>query len=274
MVDIISISQIQEAIASIRNLRSGFVTNFYLNEEKHNAWIRTGTFRMQQMGNSIFFLFDHVEGKDIENYFSNLFYISTSYEQVSADIQSLSEVYSYDQYVIDVVGRDIQCLTAVDALSRVGAKQVASLVRMTRINNSLAYEVDKSVEYATVEDIPWIDSALHRYFNPKLEQLPLLEELQIYVNRHWILKCVENGQIVGFLILEKNTSTLYLRYWFTVPECREKRVGARLLRRFFEEGKDTKRQILWVMQDNENAIKRYEHYGFKNENMYDYIIIK
>ena len=274
MVDIISISQIHEAIAAIRNLRNGFVTNFYLDEEKHCAWICTGKFRMQQMEKSIFFLLDHEDGRDIEDYFTNLFYVSTSYEQVSADIQSLSEVYSYDQYVIDVVGRDSQCQTAVDALFRVGAKQAASLVRMTRINVSMEYESDKNVEFASIEDLPWLNNTLHRYFNAKLEQLPLMEELERYVNRHWILKCVENGQIIGFIILEKNASTLYLRYWFTLPEYREKRVGSRLLRRFFEEGKDTRRQILWVMQDNENAIKRYEHYGFKNENMYDYIMIK
>ena len=40
----------------------------------------------------------------------------------------------------------------------------------------------------------------------------------------------------------------------------------------YEEGKDTKRQIFWVIRTNENAIKRYKHYGFNEENMFDYVM--
>ena len=45
--------------------------------------------------------------------------------------------------------------------------------------------------------------------------------------------------MAGFLIYELSNATLYLRYWFTHPDHRDKKVGSRLLRRFFEEGKDT-----------------------------------
>ena len=77
---------------------------------------------------------------------------------------------------------------------------------------------------------------------------------------------------MGHLIFELSASTLYLRYWFTHPDYRDKKVGSRLLRRFFEEGKDTKRQLFWVIRTNENAIKRYKHYGFTEENMYDFVM--
>ena len=56
------------------------------------------------------------------------------------------------------------------------------------------------------------------------------------------------------------------------PDYRDKKVGSRLLRRFFEEGKDTKRQLFWVIRTNENAIKRYKHYGFNEENMFDFVM--
>ena len=71
---------------------------------------------------------------------------------------------------------------------------------------------------------------------------------------------------------EMNATTLYLRYWFTHPDFRDRKVGSRLLRRFFEEGKDTKRQLFWVIRSNKNAIKRYRHYGFKEENMLDFVL--
>ena len=69
-----------------------------------------------------------------------------------------------------------------------------------------------------------------------------------------------------------NATTHYLRYWFTHPDFRDKKVGSRLLRRFFEEGRDTKRQLFWVIRSNENAIKRYRHYGFAEENMFDFVM--
>ena len=70
-----------------------------------------------------------------------------------------------------------------------------------------------------------------------------------------------------------NNTTNYLRYWFTHPNYRDKKIGSKLLRHFFKIGEDTKRQIFWVIQSNENAIKRYRHYGFKEENMFDYVLM-
>ena len=87
-----------------------------------------------------------------------------------------------------------------------------------------------------------------------------------------VLVCEEEGKMAGFLIYELNATTLYLRYWFTHPDFRDKKVGSRLLRRFFEEGKGTKRQLFWVIRTNENAIKRYRHYGFAEENMFDFVM--
>jgi len=40
----------------------------------------------------------------------------------------------------------------------------------------------------------------------------------------------------------------------------------------FAAGSDTKRQYFWVKTDNENAIKRYQHYGFAFEPMKDVVM--
>ena len=74
------------------------------------------------------------------------------------------------------------------------------------------------------------------------------------------------------MIYEKNPSTLYLRYWFVHPDYQDKKVGSDLMNVFLKRGKDTKRQLLWVRQDNENALARYHHYGFKKDDMCDYIL--
>ena len=126
--------------------------------------------------------------------------------------------------------------------------------------------------YAKREDVGMIDEMLHTHFDEQMEQLPLVEELEKMVEQKHVLLSMREGKVSGMILFDLNATTLYLRYWLVLPEYRNKGVGSELLRQFLWEGRETKRQILWVNQANENAIVRYEHYGFKKENMYDYII--
>lgn len=271
MDNITSIAQLQELILYVRNLRQGFVTNFYLDEAKHGAWIETGQFLYDKFEDTVLLLFDHEDPRS-ENYFTNLFYVSTSIESVIEHLKVYRETYDYDWYVMDIVERGES--KVLESLKEMGAWHKATLIRMNRIGEltPLVGELDESVVFAQSEDIERIDELLHANFDEKLEQLPLVSELKQMIVDKRILKYVIDGKIAGILLFELNASTLYLRYWLTLSDYRDKGVGSALLKRFFYEGCETKRQILWVMQDNENAIKRYEHYGFKQENMFDYIL--
>ena len=99
----------------------------------------------------------------------------------------------------------------------------------------------------------------------------MVEELEKMVEQKHVLLNMREGHVAGMLLFDLN-ATLYLRYLLVLPEYRSQGVGSELFRQFLWEGRETKQQILWVNQANENAIVRYEHYGFKKENMYDYII--
>lgn len=50
-------------------------------------------------------------------------------------------------------------------------------------------------------------------------------------------------------------------------------IGSSLYKKVMFESKNIKRQMLWVVSDNENAIKRYEHYGFKLDRFIDNVMI-
>lgn len=268
-----NIEQLKELILYVRNLHQGFVTNFYLDEEKHAAWIRTGEFLFDKYDDTVFLLFDHY-APDNEKYFTNMYYISTSEDAMLARLKEYPEKYIYDLYVLDIVGRNSMCLPLVEKLKAMRGHDDATLVRMNRVG-----EVDASltkqgehIRYADLMDLKTINELLHTHFDEQLEQLPLEEELEkMVVNRH-ILLCDRGDKVAGLLLFDLNATTLYLRYWLALPEYRNMGVGSELLRHFLWEGRSTKRQILWVNQVNENAIIRYEHYGFKKENMYDYII--
>jgi hypothetical protein len=50
------------------------------------------------------------------------------------------------------------------------------------------------------------------------------------------------------------------------------RFGAALMRRYFASQDAVKRFILWVAADNDNAIKKYEHYGYVADGLVDLVL--
>ncbi len=261
----ITIEQLQLLSVEIRSLRCGFTTNFFLDPEKHELWIKKGDCHFERIGNTLFIIKQSPT-------FWNVFYCSTTIEEFRLDLSVFMAEHADTTMMFDIVGRELQCQPMVELLRSKGFKEATSLVRMTRMTSPMEYTADSSIRMATVSDIPTVSNLLHSYFDEKTEQIPYDEELLCYARQGHVLVCEEKDNIAGFLIYELNASTLYLRYWFTHPEYRDKKVGSRLLRRFFEEGKDTKRQLFWVIRTNENAIVRYRHYGFVEENMCDYVM--
>ncbi len=260
-----TIEQLQQLSAEIRLLRRGFITNFFLDPVKHGLWIAKGDCYVERIDNTLFII------KESPKFWS-VFYCSTTLDDLSHDLMSLMDKHSDVTMMFDIVGRDVQCQPVVELLLSKGCKEATSLVRMTRMTSLMEYTADGTIRKATEEDIPVVSQLLHTYFNEQTEQIPYDEELIDYARQGHVLVCEEKGTIAGFLIYELNVSTLYLRYWFTHPDFRDKKVGSRLLRRFFDEGKDTKRQLFWVIRNNDNAIVRYKHYGFAEENMYDFVM--
>ena len=258
-----SFEQLQQQLGEARKHR--FVTNFFLDPFKHAVWITKGDCYTEIVGDTLFVI-------RTDKGFWNVFYSSFNNETLSSDIKSLIAKYPEQTMMFDIVGREVQCKPLVDILKELGFKEATSLVRMNRIAGPFEYIPDETIRKANETDISQVSQLLHEYFDPQNEQIPYDEELLDYARQGYVLVCEEQEGLAGFLIYELNASTLYLRYWFTHPDYREMKVGSRLLRRFFEEGRETKRQLLWVIRTNENAIKRYKHYGFNEENMFDYVM--
>ncbi len=260
-----SIEQLQQQSAEIRALRKGFLTNFFLDHVKHGLWIEKGDCYIERLGGTLFIIKQSPT-------FWNVFYCSTTLDEFGKDLSTFMAEHLTITMMFDIVGRDVQCQPMVALFQCKGCKEATSLVRMTRIAEPFIYTPDDSIRKATDMDITYVSQLLHEYFDAQTEQIPYDEELIDYARQGHVLICEEQGKMTGFLIYELNATTLYLRYWFTHPDFRERKVGSRLLRRFFEEGRDTKRQLFWVIRTNENAIKRYRHYGFVEENMYDFVM--
>lgn len=263
-----SFEEIQFLLNEVRSLKKGFITNFYLDPFRISLWCRYDSLFYVCYADTIFFL-RHREK------FINLYYCSVSEEALRNILPVFLKKYSALAFVIDLVGTE-SVVTGKRIFLDEGFEEHTSLVRMSRIGAPIIDKAESPViiEEAMEQDIFSIAELYDRYFDPYSEQIPLKEELMQWVGTGHLLINQDAGEIAGFLIYDRIGVTLYLRYWFTHPDYRERKIGSALFREFLRRGADTKRQMFWVIGSNENAIKRYIHYGFYEEKMFDYVLIK
>ena len=266
MDKVVSFEQIQDFAGEIRNLRQGYVTNFFWDPQKHPYWVEAGHFFYEKADRCYILLHEKDD-------FCNLFYIATD---MTAAAGALALLPIQNDGVIDVVCRK-EGQGETEALACAGFKPYKHLFRMSHLGllAEESWEHQESVAYGQLADARPVYEALQRGFDPRCEQLPSLQEVEDYIAHRQLLVVRDGDSLCGFLIFElQGKTTWYLRYWFTDPAYRNQKVGARLLKASLAIGRDTRRQQLWVVADNENAIKRYEHYGFQQEPMTNYVMIK
>lgn len=266
MDNIKSTNEIQTLVQRIREKRKGFVTNFFFDSFKHSLWIEHNELFCEYFDNCFLLI------KRNKSY-SYLYFISTDIYAVKEAVTKILKSF-LDTCIVDLVGND-SILPLKNEFISIGFREYESLYRMSRVGlPDILLPVDKEVEKGTFNDIEEVKMLLESYFDPFSEQIPSVEELIHFVENGTVLVYKNNASVCGFIIYELIGVTLYLRYWFVAPEFRDKGIGAKLFHAFMAEGSSSKRQMFWVISKNENAIKRYLHYGFSPERLYDYVLIK
>lgn len=249
-----------QLVATARN-QGRMLTNFFADKDRMSPWCDAGTIDIDTVVDVTFIL-------HVQNGFTNVYFLVKDDHALRRGLASLLTARSDVRLVVDVLGPDRVRLPLEDAFKANGFAVQTVLQRMGRKTPVKSYEVDPWVVVASERDVLLVKDLLTTYFNAEQEQLPSMEEL-----RKWRtaggLRVVHgaDGQVEGFVIYDLSPAQLYLRYWFVRPEARRKGIGGKLLRTMFALGSATKRQYFWVKTDNENAIIRYQHYGFAFESM-------
>lgn len=266
MDKVLTFEQVQGFVREIKARREGYITNFFWDENKHPYWLDAGKLEYAKCGDC--YILSHQNQS-----FVNLFYIATC---MGAVANALRHVSLDQDTVIDVICRN-QGEGEVDVLKSVGFDLYRHLFRMSHIGTMAddTWELPREVVFADLSDTQTVYDSLHESFDPLCEQLPSFKEVADYIQKKQVLVIKEKQALCGFLIYEMaGSTTWYLRYWYTSPSYRDKMIGSKLLRSSLTLGRNTKRQQLWVVSDNQNAINRYEHYGFRKESMNDYVMIR
>jgi GNAT superfamily N-acetyltransferase len=258
---------IVNATDMIKSYREGFLTNFFMGEARCNLLIKNKLFYSIKYNKCIFIFYrDHD--------FYHLYFMATNEENLKESLGNLRQKYQKDIFVTDIIGSENSIQKLAEVFQQIGFKKYILLYRMSRVKTiDETQTLDSKVEYAVPDYSEQIYSLLEKYFDKYSEQIPLGTEIVQWVASNNILVLTEGKKITGFVIFEKIGVTAYLRYWFTHPDYRNKKIGSALLKRFFYECRDSKRQLFWVISTNENAIIRYKHYGFVAEKLFDQVLI-
>jgi GNAT superfamily N-acetyltransferase len=258
--------EIDNSFVKIKNYKKKLITNFFPNREKIEIWISKNEFYKIEIGEVIYFLRSNLD-------FYTLFFIASSNEELDKSLSQLLIGFSDEIFILDIVQRE-EFSDVLNIFYDKSFNLYTSLVRMNRLNHraDLLYISTDVIKEASRHHLISLNNMLHSFFDEKAEQLPDEMELENWIENKNILIYEEDNQIGGFLIYEIIGNTLYLRYWFVHPDFREKRVGSKLFNEFEIRGKETNRHLFWVIRSNENAIKRYKHYGFVEEKMYNFVL--
>jgi GNAT superfamily N-acetyltransferase len=259
-------NEINQALVKVKNYKKKLITNFFSSSEKVEIWISKDEFYTIEIGEVIYFLKKN-------SGFYTLYFIASSNEELDRSLTELLVNIRDEVLMLDIVQRE-ESSGVLNVFYSKSFNLYTSLVRMNRLNHQvdlLSISTDGIKEASRHHLIP-LNNMLHSFFDEKAEQLPDEKELVNWIENKNVLIYEEDNQIGGFLIYEIIGNTLYLRYWFVHPDFRENRVGSKLFNEFETKGKDTNRHLFWVIRSNENAIKRYKHYGFVEEKMYNFVL--
>lgn len=258
-------AELYSAYDEAKRSATRFVTNLFPEPHKIERWLKDRQLHEVVRGRAMILLRKQ----------EDLFYVIFAVADPDALIESLKKLPTNLVCVCDLVGRpdEVEELTA--CFEKAGFRKYKTLQRLVRMADSVAsYSHDSNVEYACVTDVPKVLNSLVTSFDRYAEQIPSHEELVLATEQKRILIIRDGAELAGFLFFEQQGQTAVVRYWFVSSESRDAGIGSKLMKTFFNRCSNARRSLLWVISTNENAIAKYDHYGYKPDFLNDQVMIK
>ena len=262
-----TLAEVFDAIQQAKTGAPDFRTNFFPVQSKLQSWIDQGGLTSHRRNGATFFF-----KKDRD--FRHFYFCAADLPALRREIPLLDE-FKTEPMVTDVVGHGPALEELLAALRSSGFRNYTKLQRMMRP----ATQNEASPTSHTVEVIEagpsdsravlnLIESAFDRYG----EQLPSPDEIQSAIDARQILMVKRDGAIAGLLFFETQGVSSAVRFWVVAEKFRALRVGSALMLHYLNLHPAVRRFTLWVNTANNNAIRKYEHYGYKPDGLVDHIL--
>jgi ribosomal protein S18 acetylase RimI-like enzyme len=266
MTPVSEASTIDLAVAAVRRGASSYITNFYPNRARLQAWVAEGRIFLLWQGSSVL-LWRQDDG------FGHLYFAAANMDCLRATLEQIHPILR-ESTIVDLIGSETGVTDVMEIFAARGFVRRACLRRMgARLPLRISpVQIAVRTEQAEMGDASWIRQSLLLDFERLVDQIPTEGEMLGYVTQGRVLVARFDGRAAGFLIHEINGATAIVKYWYVSNGFRGKGVGAELLRCFSDFSANATRCLLWVKEDNKAAIARYFQYGFTWEGLVDRVL--
>jgi ribosomal protein S18 acetylase RimI-like enzyme len=248
-------------------LKNGKVyTNYFLSEEKFMLLENRKQKVLWRSENGFYFMVE-------QDGFYKLFFISNHLIDLKNNIDQVIKKYNNHTVVVEVVGNRGYLNNILSEITKAGFHNYSRLVRMTKIKSDLNQLVQfENIHQLKHDKLEEIRNLFNIHFDKFSDQIPTEIELKKIADWSDIYYYSDETIIQGFVIFQKIGITSHLNYLFVQPNHRRKQIGSKLLKVFLSKYNEVKRQILWVVDINDRAIKMYKHFGFVEEDMFNIVL--
>lgn len=260
-----SIFQVQETLSNGKVLGQKSETNLFLSQDRLEKYaIQNKIWGVCDTGAALLLRRDR-----------DFFHLYGTYSNVDRFEQLLNELDNKETYVADLVGRNGSQLIQESSFQNCGFEIHRKLKRIARLPSVIDLPPHtQKIEVLDQNFSTQVLDHLERFFDRFSEQIPELEDIQQAISEGQILGILRDSYLAAFLYYETDKKISNLRYWFVHPDFRDEKVGGYLIRQYLHNLGISKVSRLWVVEDNVNAIKRYEHYGYEEDSLVDRVLIR
>jgi len=261
-------SQFQAALQRAKTGAREFSMNLFAGPETMNAWMAQGRLELLEASTAALFL---LRDRD----FRRLFHVAPNRASLADALAILAGLLG-SRIVTDLVGRQGGVEPLIELHAARGFRPHSRLFRMAALGmHPLSCEAGPKpgIDYPGPATAPEVLAFLEARLDPLAERIPELDDLRMACAHNEVLCCREEGVLAGVLVMGTSGCTTMLRYWFVDKRHQGLGLGGRLIRGLFRACPVGSRVVLWVLADNQDAIAKYEHYGFRLDGLMDQVMV-
>jgi hypothetical protein len=263
-----SAGEVLEAIQKVKAGATAFCTNFFPVKSKLESWVAHDELTAEARDGVTFFL-----RKDRD--FAHLYFCAANPSAFGREIRQLSASRRH-KLAIDIVGAETSLTELLGLAEQGGFRRYSRLVRLSRVASPVtptSVQSAAGIDVATKGDAPEILRLIEGSFDRFADQLPTLYEIEAAIAARQISIIKQNDQIAALLFFETQGLSSTIRYWLVSERFHSRGFGSILIRDYFVSQPAVRRFILWVTATNQNAIQKYQHYGYVPDGLVDHVLV-
>jgi GNAT superfamily N-acetyltransferase len=269
MTPVRTAGEVFEAIQKVKAGAAAFCTNFFPVQSKLENWVAHQELSLQSFEGCVFFL-----RKDRD--FAHLYFCAGNPAALGDQLPRLLALTT-EKLSTDLVGPEASLVDLQGLIVEAGFSRYSRLVRLARPASTpiatSTEQVPAGIEVAAHSDAPAILRLIESSFDRFADQLPAPYEIEGAIAARQIFVIKQNGKVAALLFFETQGLTSTIRYWLVAKQFHSRGFGSALIRHYFLSQAAVRRFILWVTATNDNAIQKYQHYGYAPDGLIDRVLV-